>query len=75
VQERIGSKKTIKEIPREQSLPLRPKLAEIFNGEITKKLRDEQIQKAHFQHGYLLKEIAEYLNIHYSTVSRIINSK
>lgn len=75
VQERIGSKKTIKEIPREQRLPLRPKLAEIFNGETTKKFRDEQIQKAHFHYGYLLKEIAEYLNIHYSTVSRIINSK
>jgi DNA-binding MarR family transcriptional regulator len=29
--------------------------------------------EAHFQYGYTLKDIAEYIGIHYTTVSRAIN--
>ena len=28
--------------------------------------------ETHFQHGYTLKDIAEYLDAHYTTVSRVI---
>jgi DNA-binding MarR family transcriptional regulator len=28
--------------------------------------------KAHLQHGYTLKDIAEYIGIHYTTVNRAI---
>jgi DNA-binding MarR family transcriptional regulator len=28
--------------------------------------------EAHLQYGYTLKEIAEYIDLHYSTVSRAI---
>jgi DNA-binding MarR family transcriptional regulator len=28
--------------------------------------------KAHLQYGYTLKDIAEYIGLHYTTVSRVI---
>jgi len=28
--------------------------------------------EAHLQYGYILKNIAEYIGIHYTTVSRVI---
>ena len=30
--------------------------------------------EAHLQYGYTLKEIAEYIDLHYSTVSRAIKN-
>jgi len=30
------------------------------------------IYEVHLWYGYILKEIAEYLGVHYSTVSRVI---
>jgi len=30
------------------------------------------MSEAHLQYGYTLKEIAEYIGVHYSTVSRAI---
>ena len=75
IQNKIGFKGTIKEIPREQRLPSRLKLTEIFADGTSKKYRDGQIQMAHLQYGYLLKEIADHLGIHYSTVSRVVNLK
>ncbi|RJX35293.1 MAG: helix-turn-helix domain-containing protein [Desulfurivibrio sp.] len=40
-----------------------------------KKQRNQQIVQAHISHGYTLKEIADYLGIHYSTVSRLAQTK
>jgi DNA-binding MarR family transcriptional regulator len=34
--------------------------------------RDISINAAHMSHGYTLKEIADYLRIHYTTVSKVI---
>jgi len=34
--------------------------------------RNQAMYKAHLQYAYTLKEIAEYLGIHYSTVSRAV---
>jgi len=28
--------------------------------------------EAHLQYGYILKDIAEYIGVHYTTVSRVI---
>jgi len=30
------------------------------------------MDEAHLQHGYTLKDIAEYIGLHYNTVSRVI---
>ncbi len=57
----------LNEVPREQRLLNRPPLAEIFAGADT---RDEGILAAYRDHGYTMREIAEFLGVHYATVSR-----
>jgi len=54
------------EVPREQRLVARPHLEAIFASQ----REDIAIAVAHNQHGYRLKEIADYLGVHYSTISR-----
>ena len=73
----LGSEKFIKsipkpktklnEVPRAQRLLDRPRLKEIFAEAETE---DEGIFKAYHDYGYTMREIAEYLGIHYATVSR-----
>jgi DNA-binding MarR family transcriptional regulator len=36
------------------------------------KSKDHAMYEAHLQYGYTLKDIAEYIGVHYSTVSRAI---
>lgn len=56
----------LKEIPQVQRQINRPTLAQMFKG-----LSQEQaIASAYREHGYRLKEIADYLRVHYATVSR-----
>ena len=62
---KLGAK--LSEVPRKQRLPDRPTLDEIFAGAAT---TDEGIFKAYRDHGYTMREIAEYLGVHYATVSR-----
>lgn len=35
--------------------------------------RDEKIVEAIVRHGYSQKEVADYLKMHYSTISRLIS--
>jgi putative transposase len=44
----------------------------LFEKADNKNERNKRIQIAHIKYGYTLKEIADYLGIHYSTVSRAI---
>jgi len=60
-----------KEITREQRYVIRPPLNEILTPQ-DKKSNDQAKYVAYLQYGYTLKEIAEYLAVHYSTVSRAI---
>ena len=48
----------------------RPPLNEIFKYK-DKKLKNQATYEAHL-HGYILKDIAEYIGVHYSTASRVI---
>jgi len=66
----------IKEIPKVQRYLNRPSLSAIFentNGE--KRKRNRGIAEAVKRWGYSEKEIADYLRLHYSTVSRLIGRK
>ncbi len=73
----LKNKEEIKEIPRQQRDAGRPKLKEIFDKRSLggKKERNHGIYVAHINYGYTLKEIADYLGIHYTTVSKIIKAK
>ncbi|MBA7483309.1 hypothetical protein ES707_18822 [subsurface metagenome] len=49
----------------------RPPLNEIFERK-DKKPKDQAMYKVYLQYGYTLKDIAEYIGVHYTTVSRVI---
>lgn len=70
--EQLADKKEIKEIPRRQRYVGRPVLSKLFLKSQNRNRRKEAIYKAHVRYGYTLKEIADYLKIHYTTVSKII---
>ena len=66
----------IKEIPKSQRYVSRPKLAEILSKRtVDKKKRNKYLHTAHIKYGYKLKEIADYLGIHYTTVSKAIKGE
>jgi REP element-mobilizing transposase RayT len=75
MQDFIGGKKEIQEIPRHQRLPNRPELNDLFPAKIAKDERNKQIVAAHLEYGYSLAEIGKQLGIHYSTVSRIVKKQ
>jgi len=54
------------EVPRQQRLANRPSLESVFASAP----QDRAVSIAYRNHGYTLKEIAAFLGVHYSTVSR-----
>ena len=71
IKDLMRGKEKLKEITREKRYVNRPPLNEILPQE-DKKLKNQAIYKAYLKYGYTLKEIAEYIDVHYSTVSRVI---
>jgi hypothetical protein len=53
----------------------RPQLSALFAGEYKKQERDRRIHAAYVKHGYKMKEIADYLRVHYTTVSKTLKSE
>jgi len=64
----------LKEIPRSLRFLFRPTLQDLLceNQADNRKQRNEVITKAVQVHGYSQKEIADYLELHYCTISRIL---
>jgi transcriptional regulator with XRE-family HTH domain len=52
----------------------RPPLNEIFKYN-HKKAKDQAIYKARLQYGYTLRDIAEFIGVYYTKVSRTIINK
>ena len=77
VRERFSGKEAIREIPRHQRLAGRPDLAVLFPAGVTlpRPERNRLIRIAHDQHSYTLTEIARALDLHYTTISKVINAK
>jgi DNA-binding MarR family transcriptional regulator len=65
----LGQENFIEEI--KHLLRGKERLKEIFKAK-DQKSKDQVMSEAHLQYGYTLKEIAEYIGVHYSTVSRAI---
>jgi putative transposase len=74
--EYIGGQRDIQEIPKQQRYLNRPGLDELLQnkGRKDKTKRNRLMRNAVVEHGYSQKEIADYLGLHYSTVSRLIRS-
>lgn len=76
VVELLAGKEQIPEIPRLQRVANRPSLEVLFacDHQASKNERNVGIFEAHLKYGYTLKEIAEHLGIHYTTVSKVIGT-
>ncbi|OPL10077.1 MAG: addiction module toxin RelE [Firmicutes bacterium ML8_F2] len=76
VQEMIKDKAVVKEIPRKQRFAGRQNLEELFSdsSDLTKELRNQKIVRAHQKYGYTLKEIADSVGVHYTTISKIVRN-
>ena len=59
-------------LPRSYRAMAQPPLSEVFAG-VKRAERRQTILRAHVVHGYLLTEIANYLELHPTTISRIVN--
>ncbi len=72
--ELIKDKKELKEIPRKQRHIGRPSLETLFAQQILKDRaeRNKRIYEAVMERGYSQSEVAEFVGIHYSRVSRIV---
>jgi hypothetical protein len=72
--EEVKPHTTDREIPLSQRYAGRQPIEALFpmtlNEERSK--RDKRIYEAHVTHRYTMKEIAEYLGVHYSTISRVM---
>jgi REP element-mobilizing transposase RayT len=68
----LTDKEKIREIPRAQRYVSRPALSKLFAQVDKIAKRNKHIYAAHIKHGYTLKDIADHLNIHYTTVSKAI---
>jgi len=66
----------IREIPKRQRYINRPSLDHLFKDALkNKRIRDKKIEEATERHGYSQKEVADYLGMHYSTISRLIRKE
>jgi hypothetical protein len=72
VGERVRSSATLGEIPRIQRFALRPPLATLFAGVASRWDRDARCVRAVRDHGYTMRAVAQFLGLHYMTVSRAL---
>lgn len=71
----LAEKQQIREIPKGQRFAGRPTLGKLFApGASDKTTRDQLIEKAVVEFGYSQMELANFLDLHYSTISRILAS-
>jgi putative transposase len=70
----LKQKSTLKEVPIIDRHLHRPELKELFPDEVRtrKSQRNEAIRAAHYEYGYKQKQIADFLGLHYTTLSNIL---
>jgi REP element-mobilizing transposase RayT len=72
LRERIGTAPLLLEVPRSHRFALRPSLAEIFAAKPSRHDRDTRCVVAVREHGYTMTAVAQFLGVHYATVSRAL---
>jgi hypothetical protein len=71
----LATRKNVAELPKTQRYMKRPSLDELFGGEVCdlgRRERDARIVDAVRKHGYKQSELADYLGMHFTSISRII---
>jgi putative transposase len=68
----VREKQQIREIPKGQRFVGRPSLEKLFSQSASKASRDQLSAEAITVHGYGQMEVATFLGIHWSTISRIL---
>jgi len=68
----VSEKQQSQEIPKGQRFVGRPSLGKLFSRTRGKRSRDQVITKAVTRYGYSQMELASFLGLHYSTISRIL---
>ncbi len=70
----LKTQRAATEIPRRQRLADRPSLEELLGSADDKRSRDVGIHRAVRVYQYTLREVADYVGLHYSTVSHVAAS-
>jgi REP element-mobilizing transposase RayT len=72
----VRGREAVKEFPRSERYVARPSLAKLFSARVlgTKARRDRAIAAAVERFGYTQKAVADFLGLHYSTISRLANA-
>ena len=73
----LRGKKDIAELPKSQRYIDRPSLEKIFSKDILKDIskRNRRISEAVRRHGYRQREVADYLEMHFTSISRILRER
>jgi hypothetical protein len=73
----LMGKRDIAELPKTQRFADRPSLEKIFSGNIVQDIgkRNEKIQEAVQRYGYRQREVADYLDMHFTSISRILRER
>jgi REP element-mobilizing transposase RayT len=73
----LRGKKDIAELPKSQRYIDRPSLEIIFSKSILKDIskRNKKISEAVQRHGYRQREVADYLEMHFTSISRILRER
>jgi len=73
----LRGKKDIAELPKSQRYIDRPSLENIFSKNILKDIskRNRKILEAVRRHGYRQREVADYLEMHFTSISRILRER
>lgn len=71
----VRGHEAIPEIPKSQRFLHRPELDNVFTKALLldREKRDRKIVEAVERHGYRQREIADYLGMHFTSISRIVN--
>ena len=73
----LRKQKDIPEIPKNQRFVNRPELGKIFTEGVLRERgrRDQRVEEAVERHGYTQREVADFLGLHFTSVSRIMNQR
>ena len=77
IEDHLRGKKEIPEIPKSQRYMNRPILGTLFEEEVIgdKRKRDKRIVEAVEGFGYSQREVADYLGMHFTSISRIMRQE